>query len=273
MIKKESIIEYHNNPAISRSRLFNIKKSPAYYKWSLDNPKESADLTFGKAFHKWVLEQDDFYNEFAVSPKFNRATKQGKQDYLDFMEANIGKVIINEEEFEKIQAMRESIMQNPYAKQLLKNGEAETSFYWTDELTGLECKCRPDYLRDLGNKKVLIDLKSCQDADLNKIIKDSIAFGYDMQTAMYIDGISKEYNIPKSDIIFIFIFVSKSEPYLVNVAEANDEFKEYGEANYREMLGRLKECQETNNWYGFNGIDNQPNELGLPAYLKKKVEE
>ena len=41
----------------------------------------------------------------------------------------------------------------------------------------------------------------------------------------------------------------------------------------REYLGTLKECEETNNWYGYNGFLNEPTELNLPNYLKGEPNE
>jgi hypothetical protein len=37
---------------------------------------------------------------------------------------------------------------------------------------------------------------------------------------------------------------------------------------FRKYIGMLKECRDTNNWYGYNGFTNAPMEIGLPNWLK-----
>lgn len=79
MLKQESNKDYHSNSAVSKSTLCKMAINPEYYKWCLDNPQPPTDdLIVGSAFHKLVLEPDDFDKEFAVLPECNRRTKEGK---------------------------------------------------------------------------------------------------------------------------------------------------------------------------------------------------
>jgi len=38
---------------------------------------------------------------------------------------------------------------------MLAKGEAESSLYWTDEITGLKCRIRPDWLFDGVRREVV----------------------------------------------------------------------------------------------------------------------
>ena len=38
--------EYREHPGVNKSTLWEIRKSPAHYKWALENPSEGA-VTFG----------------------------------------------------------------------------------------------------------------------------------------------------------------------------------------------------------------------------------
>ena len=59
-----------------------MTKSPAHFRWWKDNPPEdTASLLFGRAVLKFVLEKDDFFNEFAVAPLVDRRTKEGKAEW------------------------------------------------------------------------------------------------------------------------------------------------------------------------------------------------
>ena len=68
--------EYRSHPAISKSDLFKITKSPLHFKWAMENREDKTPaLVFGSACHKYVLEKYDFYKEFTVMPYINHQTK------------------------------------------------------------------------------------------------------------------------------------------------------------------------------------------------------
>lgn len=158
MKKQMSAEDYRNDEAFSRSQLFKLSKSPAHFKYALENPEvETPALAFGTAFHAYVLEKDKFDSEYIVAPKLDRRTKEGKALAAQ-IEAS-GKIPISEDAFAQIQVMAESVMSNKYAAALLNGGEHEKSYFWTDKLTGLKLKCRPDCRTDLRSTSVIVDLK------------------------------------------------------------------------------------------------------------------
>lgn len=113
MKKQMSAEDYRNNEAFSRSQLFKLSKSPAHFKYALENPEvETPALAFGTAFHAYVLEKDKFDSEYIVAPKLDRRTKEGKALAAQ-IEAS-GKIPISEDAFAQIQAMAESVMSNKY---------------------------------------------------------------------------------------------------------------------------------------------------------------
>lgn len=269
----ETNAEYHGyKEAISKSRLANMSVCPSYYKWCEENPQEpSDDLIVGSAFHKIVLEPETFYDEFAVMPNVDRRTTKGKMEYSQFMEESQGKSVINQDQFDMICAMRDSVMSNKYAKKLIQ-GNIEQSFYFVDELTQEPCKCRPDVWRKVADRVVIIDLKSCKSALPIDFCRDVVKYHYDLQSAMYRDGVSKVLGVPKENIDFVFIACEKKEPYLVNVMQADTYVIQNGEAKFREYIGTYHECKETQNWFGLNGEHDIINNLSLPSYLLKEIE-
>lgn len=265
----ESSKDYHESKEIlSKSILSNMSICPQFFKYRLDNPKESDDLVFGAAFHKLVLEPQDFDKEFVVMPNFDRRTKQGKSEYEKFILENVGKDIISLDQYETICGMRDSVMSNKLAVALL-NGNHEHSFYYVDEFTGVPCKVRPDCYRFADDILIIVDLKSCRSAMPKDFIKSVIDYFYDLQTAMYTDGASKTLNIPIEKIKFVFIVVEKTPPYLTAIYETTKTIYERGEALFREYVGTYKYCLETNNWYGINGYSYEPMLLGLPDWATK----
>ena len=223
MIKIETNAEYHSNPAVSKSRLAKIGVCPEYYKWALDNPQPKTDeLIFGSAFHKWVLEKDDFYNEFIVVPKIARRSAADKAEYKRYEDEALatGKQMINDEAFGVIQAMESALQKNPATKALLK-GNHENSIYFTDDFSGIDCKCRPDNFRQIKDRIVCVDLKTCADSSPFACQTAIVKYGYDLQTYMYCLGLSKEFNIPIENVDFVFLFIEKKEPYLSYFVQAD----------------------------------------------------
>ena len=141
--------EYRSREGVSSSDLKQIMKSPAHFRHWKDNPDitDTPSLLCGRAAHKYILETYDFYNEFAIAPICDRRTKEGKEKWNKFVSESEGKDVITQEQFEQIDAMRNAMLATPFVSKLI-NGEHEVSFFWTDEDTGLKCKCRPDSLND-----------------------------------------------------------------------------------------------------------------------------
>lgn len=275
MIKDESNNIYHSNGAVSKSTLCKMAVNPQYYKWCLDNPQPPTDdLIFGSAFHKLVLEPEDFDKEFAVMLDRDKRTKEGKAFYNEFIArcAKNGQQVITQSDFTTMCAMRDSIMQNKYAVALLK-GQHEQSMYWVDSFTQIECKCRPDCYKRLKDRVIITDLKSCRSADMKAIEKDVVQYAYDLQTYMYSQGVSENLKVPMENIDFLFVFVEKKAPYQVNIVQANQFVRQRGENLFREYIGTLKYCRESGNYYGYMGAENLPNELSLPSYLLKDIGE
>lgn len=261
--------EYRAHPAISRSDLFKMSKSPLHFRYEMDHPQEKTPaLIFGSAFHKWVLEPDTFDDDFAVITRIDRRTKTGREEYNRFAEENAGKEIISEEDLVTIIDMTSSINANKYARALLA-GQHEQSFFWTDEMTGEECKCRTDILADIGGVHIIADLKTCTAADTKSFQRDMMKYGYDLQAYMYCEGVKQNTGI---DHQFVFIAVEKTPPYAVNIMMAEQGVMESGLDKFREYIGIYHECKQTGEWWSYNGHFGTINSLDVPEYRKKDFE-
>lgn len=268
--KNDSNEDYHNSGYLGKSKLIKVLDSPYKFKYSLENPsKPTPSMEFGTALHMAVLEPEKFSKKYCVLPEdFNLRTKANKELYQDISES--GKVPILFSDYEKIMEMRKSIYKIDYAKKAL-NGEHEISYYWNDKRTNVKLSCRPDSRRDLikGEEGIIVDLKTCSNANTEAFMKDAIKFGYDIQAAQYIEGCNLYYGYPHR---FTFIAVEKEPPFAVNILEADNLFIQYGRDRFLECVSIVKHCTDTNNWWGYNGEDGQINALGLPAYLLKEIE-
>lgn len=261
--------EYRQYPAISRSELWHIRESPQKFKYYKENPPEpTPSLLFGQVFHKMLLEPNTFDDEFVVAPEANLRTKEGKQMLEAFVADHENQTIITAEMYEQAKEMCDAVKREPLAVKLL-NGEKEAPFFWTDEMTGEDCKCRVDVLNTEYSQPIIVDVKTTADASTDAFIRSAINYGYDFQASMYSDGVEK--NIGKNPL-FVFIAVEKEPPYAVNILQADELLLRRGYDIFREYIGIYHDCKVNDNWYGYLGRLNQINNLALPSYLAKEVQ-
>lgn len=258
--------EYRQQPAISRSELWRMHESPEKFKYYRENPPEPTPaLLFGQVVHKLLLQPETFNDDFAIAPNVDRRTKDGKEAYNAFLTASEGKGIVTPDVYETAQRMAQKALQEPLVQKLLA-GKKEVPFFWTDEDTGIDCKCRVDCLTEIGDNLIIVDYKSCTDASNDSFMRDAMKYGYTLQAAMYSDGVEK--NLGRTPL-FVFIVQEKTEPYSLNILQAEEAFVRYGYDLFREYLGIYKYCMETGNWYGPLGRDGIINTLSLPAWAAK----
>ena len=261
--------EYRNHPAVSRSELWKLQESPQKFAWAKAHPEAPTPaLLLGQVFHKLALEPETFQQEYAVAPKCDRRTKEGKAIWAEFQSAAGDKTIVPMEMFEQADEMCKSLMSVPFAVKLLA-GRKEVPFFWKDDLTGEECKCRVDCLNENFSQPIVVDLKSTTDASTEAFTKAAINYGYDLQSAMYSEGV--EANLMQKPL-FVFIAVEKDPPYAVNILQADELLIRRGHALYRNLLDTYHDCKVSGNWYGYLGKNNQVNTLALPSWLAREVE-
>jgi hypothetical protein len=247
--------EYRKTEGISRSQLsVLLNQTPLHFHYleTQGGKEDNVSFAFGRASHKYILEKDDFFNEFAVAPNCDRRTKVGKQIWQDVVDKNPGKEVITQEDFEKIQAMSDQIDQTPLARQLL-TGQVEQSFWWTDEETGEKCKVRPDCITEYDGRKYLVDYKttdSCQDGHFERSVRK---YGYSFQVGMYREGY---FNNTYEDVGFIFVAQEKKPPYAARVYFCTDEFMDEGSELFRKTINLYHYCKSNNAWYGYEGALN-----------------
>lgn len=258
---------YHaDRTCVSKSWLDKAAKSPLHLRHYLDAPPldPTPAMVLGSLTHTRTLEPDKTFKEFAVAPKVDRRTKIGKAEYAEFLKMSAGKTVVTEDQFHLASAMARSVKSHPVARGLLANGIAESSVVWHDKMSGVLCKCRPDYRHEAGTAlgTTVIDLKSTKDASAHAFAKSVANFGYHIQAAFYLDGMSAATGTEFDN--FIFIPVENEPPHAVAVYAADDMMIEIGRDEYRRGLAVIAECQASGEWPGYSdGIT----ELSLPAWV------
>lgn len=251
--------DYQLHEREHKSTLVEMERSPAHYRWAVDNPKEGTEaLVLGKAFHTLVLEPQ-FFNEefFCAKEKIRRGTKA-----WDALEAEAkGRIILKPDDVAELNAMAKSIDAHPEARRCLDACQQhEVSVFWTDIATGEPCKMRADALSI--DDSVIIDLKTTVDASPMGFERAIISYKYHWQAAMYCDGLQAVCGKP---FTFVFIAVESAPPWGVGVYILGEEMLENGRRGYKAALQKVAECNAKKHWPCYSEICL---ELSGPEWMK-----
>lgn len=262
--------DYHGGPGISKSGLDLISKNPALYKDRYidgNRPEPTKPMIVGSATHTAVLEPEKFDKEYIVAPAVDRRTKTGKAAYAEFMEKAEAEQLIplKADEYENIMRIAEAVRAHPVASQIFSKGQAETSIFHHDELTGELVKVRPDWITD----DLLVDLKTTQDASMEAFERACWNFRYYVQSPMYLDIANEQSGFHYNS--FLFVCVESNEPYSIAVYYADQEMMDAGRMEYRRCMEIYHQHKQQNQWPGLN--DDKISPISIPYWAMRKVEE
>jgi hypothetical protein len=221
-------------------------------------PDATDSMRLGSLAHAMLLEPRELEN-FAVIPddvlavdKNGVKSRKGKL-WEAFVEHNAGKTLLKAEEFAAAMRMIEAV-KSKCGDWFNVNGLAEHEIRWTDEMSGLPCKAKIDYLLPRGQRPLILDFKTAKSStprSFRKAVKD---YQYHLQEAHYTAGVQALYGgIPR----FLFVVVKSEPPHQCRVYEtpeaenaptwaaiAKDDAKFHRDVH----LGELARCYKSGDW-------------------------
>ena len=251
--------EYRQAEGVNKSTLWEMRRSPAHYKYLLEHPEEDTQaLRFGRALHAALLTPKAYKRDFHIAPEGNKRTKEWKETYAAW-KASLpeGAEEITPEDAQTIADMVKSIRKDKEAMSLLRGTKREVPIFWNDKELGIRCKCRIDAL----GKNAIVDLKTT--ADVMAFDRDAYNYGYHVQAAHYLRGVEaktgKLYD-------WYFIAVEKKPPYGIKVIKATPGFIDYGDFIRAELLEKVQECNEAGEWPSY-----EAGEIAEPRWANWEV--
>jgi exodeoxyribonuclease VIII len=274
---------YHENDALSSTKLRALQKSPAHLK-AVDKKKETKALVIGDAFHAFILEPMRFAEEFVVAAEdFNGRTKEGKA----WKEAQGDKSVLTFDEGELLKTMKSAVLANPIINKVLNSkGAPEVAVFWNDPDYGFPCKAKIDWLVkenlviELPDNTVIeiptgsqIDLKTSVNAEYGFYRYNAQKLGYHIQGAWYLYGADWAVYQKTGKTIehrnFLHFVIEKEPPYGVQVFRLSDTLIQMGMGDIQKLLPLYVKCLEKDEWPSYPvGIL----ELGA-AWGEKKLED
>lgn len=159
------------------------------------------------------------------------------------------KIILTDEQMQAIIKMRQKAQSHKGARRLLQKGKPELTAYWDDPVTGIRCKCRPDFLMDDGKSLTgILDVKSTLNASINVFARSIGRYDYDLQAAFYTDAVKELTGLT---LPFYFLASEKSGPHETAVYKASEAMIVTGRKKYRAALELLQWCREKGEYPGY----------------------
>jgi len=268
---------------ISKSGLVKIKESPDHYK-NGEPYQDTPDKIWGKMYHCFVLEPDEFEKRYYVLDDSKiiisiggakpRATKKYDEWYAEQEHLMVNKEVIKKDDYDRMEAMKYKLMSHPYARMLITNGVAEKGIIGEIKtpVGTIGVKLIPDYRKD--GKHIISELKTCADASKLGFQKDAAKYDYHIQAAFFSDMVELFHN-DNRPVSFIFIAQEKKKPFAFNLFEASPQFIGQGRYEYEMLLQLYKYCLDNDKWPGYQCFC--PNrygllELDLPKYAIQSLD-
>ena len=146
-------------------------------------PEPGDAMKMGTAVHAWCLERQNFGNIVYVSQNHDGRTKEGKAAKAQALIDSAGKTLIDDAQFDLVKAMAQAIQNNLDCRKLAKTkGEVEEVIVFTDEKTGMTCKCKAD--KRIGN--IALDLKTTRAKSDDDFAEEVYNNNYHAQAAYYV---------------------------------------------------------------------------------------
>ena len=262
VMHNQSAADYHADPGASASRLKLLRRSPAHMRYAMDNPEEPTPaMIIGSATHSAILEPDLFVKEWGrlpVGDGRSTAIKQAKAELITQFGADH---ILKSDVYDNILAMRDSVLGNALALDLLDGADTEVSHYWTEDR--IECKARIDALPREGSQwnNCIVDIKTTANAHPDEFRRTVGNFSYHIQAAHYLAAADRDR--------FIFIVVERDAPHCVAIYELDDDALELGRQERDSLLKLWALCEAKEAVRGADawpGFPPEIQELALPGW-------
>lgn len=245
---------YHaDKSAWSNSMLkdFRRRKSACYERHILGTAPEfetTPAMRLGTATHAALLEPDRMDDLFAIYPdsilSSNGAASTKEAKAFRAVQEQFGRLVMKASEMDSVRAMVASVSAK-IGQWLTHDAKIEHAIYWTDEETGVRCKCRPDFLCVKPGFALTLDLKTTSDCSPDEFRRKVETMSYWLQDAHYSAGIKAATG---ADPMFLFVAVENEWPFDCAAYQIRESDRVAASMVRRETLMQIGQAQKSGNW-------------------------
>lgn len=246
---------YHTGRGLSHSGVKRLLKSPWHFQ-ALREPHithaatPSPQMFAGTLCHCATLEPAEFDQRYPIGPEV-KTKADGR--WKDFVAAHPDAEPVTKAQREIAFAQAASLKAHPVIAELLQSGRPEVSVYWSDPVTGILCKARPDWVHPCGTtthiRAILLDVKTTGDASPEGFTKAVANFGYHTQADWYCWGYELATGTPCEGMVFAV--VENEFPYACAAYMVDDEALRVARERNRRALTIYAQCERTREWPGY----------------------
>lgn len=188
----------------------------------------------------------------------------GKRKYIIELKSCAGVEPVTEENMIKIQILKKhyEVYGNGVLKKLLLHSKREISMYYTDPVTGLPLKIRPDAIQFKENIGVdaIISVKSSGIEDLKAFYYQAAKLHYDLSEGMYQEVASKATGRDFNTTVTVML--QTVAPFAIAILVWSAEDIEMGKHKYHFALNNAKEIIEKQSVKGYE-VFSEEDDMGL----------
>jgi hypothetical protein len=261
--------DYLSNPAIGASDIIRMSKSFAYWKYRKDNPeKPGRPLVIGSATH--LLLQAELTNSKSLVDVGIKVYQDGSsltKGFKEFQTTNSTQYCLDQEEWRLCNRMVKAILEEPEVMGYLTGAIAEATIMGKYPHTDIMCKCRPDYLH--LERGVSVNIKTTTEATESNFIYGAKDYGYDFQSAFYIDLLTQECGKSFDEVHILVEKTEENEPPVVKIFSFGDDTIAWARSQIRTLMEKIPECQKTGIWPKNKAFLET---VDLPLYARRIVQ-
>ncbi len=206
-------------------------------------PKGSAAFDWGGAAHRLVLGVGDDIEEVPFD-----SWRKNEAKALRLEARRNGRRPLLSHQLARARELADKVRAHPVAGPLFEHvTDPERSIAWLDDVTGETCRVMMDGMPSPTWRGVptAVDLKTTNEVELDDITRTVVKYGYHAQGA-FIRAALASQRLVACDLLFVF--VTKTPPFLVRTVRIPDELLAIGHRRNRRALDRWSWCRETGEW-------------------------
>ena len=255
--------DYHaDTSTVSKTMLNEYCTSPVQFdlmfnKKTLSRKKPTKEMNVGTILHSVLLEHKDIDEVVAVyTPDcFKKNGDLNPKSVSIFRESIGDKIAVKSSVLDDVLDCYKSIAKAELYDAIEAASEFETRH--DADIVGVNCRCKPDIMCDMGEHNLIYDLKFCDPAPI-AFCRSAKRFRYWLQDAHYSKVVSVQTGKP---VQFRFFAVEPVFPFRVQCYWYGQREREISADYHIRKLRELRVSYDTDTW-----LDNWPNEMSLSPW-------
>lgn len=236
--------EYFSLPILHSSLLKYHRESASLVKHHLTTDFYAhSGMKMGTALHWALLEPDLFDSNVVKGPNVARSHR----DWSEFCSENSGKLCLTAREHGQVIAQVVAVAKDPLISHILsREAKRECVFICECPYTGLMYGIKVDFLFEVENRWIALDVKGCKDSSMSGFMSSVEEFDYYFQAAMYLAGMA-QHGVAAD---WAWLAINRAKPIMPALYWAQERKLEQAALEFHAALSQHAKCLSSGKWPG-----------------------